>query len=79
MLKIIELFNKHHDKVLHFIVGQAVALLGLFFGWEISLMVVVLVAVSKEAWDSQGNGTVELLDAAATIAGGIVIVGLYLL
>ena len=79
MLKIIKLFNEHQDKINHFIIGQAVALLGLFFGWEVSLMAVVLVAVSKEFWDSQGNGSVELLDAAATITGGIVIVGLYLL
>ena len=79
MLKIIELFNKHHDKVLHFIIGQAVALFLLPIGWEVSLMAVVLIAVSKEVWDSQGKGTVELLDALATILGGIIIVGLYLL
>lgn len=69
MLKIIELFNEFQDKVNHFIVGQAVALVLLLIGWEISLMAVFLIAISKEAWDSQGNGTVELLDAAATIAG----------
>ena len=79
MLKIIELFAEHQDKVNHFIAGQAVALVLLFIGWEISLMVVVLIAVSKEAWDSQGNGSVEILDALATIAGGVLIVGLYLL
>lgn len=80
MLKIIELFTEHQDKVYHFVAGQAVSLLVLLFvGWEISLMAVVLIAVSKEAWDSQGNGNVEVLDAAATILGGILIVGLYLL
>lgn len=79
MLEIIKLFNKHHDKINHFIVGQAIALVLLLIGWEISLMVVVLVAISKEAWDSQGNGNVEVLDALATILGGVVIVGLYLL
>ena len=79
MLKIIELFAEYQDKINHFIVGQAVALVLLLVGWEISLMAVVLIAVSKEAWDSKGNGSVELLDALATILGGILIVGLYLL
>jgi len=79
MLKIIELFAEYQDKVNHFIVGQAVALVLLLIGWEISLMAVVLVAVSKEIWDGRGNGNAELLDAAATILGGILIVGLYLL
>lgn len=79
MTRLIELFAEYQDKINHFIVGQAVALVLLLIGWEISLMVVVLIAISKEAWDSQGNGTVEVWDALATIFGGIVIVGLYLL
>lgn len=78
MLKIIELFAEYQDKINHFVAGQAVASVLLLIGWEISLMAVVLLAVSKEAWDGRGNGTVELLDAAATIAGGVLIVGLYL-
>ncbi|MEM2002051.1 MAG: hypothetical protein QXT77_05355 [Candidatus Methanomethylicaceae archaeon] len=79
MLKIIKLFNEYQDKVNHFIAGQAVALVLLLIGWEISLMAVFLIAISKEAWDSQGNGTVEVWDALATILGGVVIVGLFLL
>lgn len=79
MIRVIELFAEYQDKINHFVAGQAVALVLLLIGWEISLMVVVLVAISKEAWDSQVNGTVELLDALATILGGIVIVGLFLL
>jgi len=79
MIRIIELLNEHRDKVNHFVVGQAVALLGLYFWWWLSIVAVVLVAVGKEVWDSKGNGTVEVLDALATIAGGVLIVGLYLL
>lgn len=79
MTRIIELFAEYQDKINHFVVGQAVALVLLLIGWEISLMAVVLIAISKEVWDNQGNGNVEFLDALATVLGGIVIVGLYLL
>lgn len=79
MLKIIELFAEYQDKINHFVAGQAVALLFLYFWWWASIIAVVLIAVGKEIWDSQGNGSVEALDALATIAGGVVVVGLYLL
>jgi hypothetical protein len=40
---------------------------------------VCLAAVGKEAYDSTGRGNVELLDALATVAGGGLLVGWYLL
>jgi len=33
----------------------------------------VLAAVAKEAWDMLGNGTPDVMDAFATIAGGALV------
>ena len=32
----------------------------------------VILGIAKEVYDSRGHGTVEVLDAVATIAGGVV-------
>lgn len=79
MEQIIALFNKHQDKVYHFVMGQAIAVLFLPITWWLSIIAVVLVGVGKEVWDSKGNGTVEVWDAIVTVLGGLFVVGLYLL
>ena len=79
MLEIIKIFNKHQDKVYHFLVGQAIAVLFLPITWWMSIIAVVLAGVGKEVWDSKGNGNVELWDATMTVLGGLFVVGLYLL
>ena len=62
------------DKLLHFVAGSICsafiyAITGspiLAFGASVAL------GISKEVYDSRGHGTVEVLDAVATVAGGVV-------
>lgn len=61
-----------HDKLLHFAAGiLAFAAILPFTGPWFAFAVASLAAVGKEAYDHlTGKGTPELLDAAATVAGG---------
>lgn len=63
-----------HDKLLHFAVGVLVfAAILPFSGPWFAFAVACIAAVGKEAYDHlTGKGTPELLDAAATVAGGAV-------
>lgn len=62
-----------HDKALHYIGGQFVALATLGLGLPWSIAAVAAVAVGKEALDHfrPAAGTCEVLDAVATIAGAV--------
>ena len=60
------------DKLLHIIAGVVIYLVsGLLVSPVMSLIIVVLVAIGKELWDSLGNGTPDKWDAIATIGGGV--------
>lgn len=69
------------DKLLHYNCGDSIAiimfmimcLIGLNWVWSslISLAVVFGFALWKEKRDSTGKGSVELMDVAATVIGGI--------
>lgn len=61
------------DKLLHFIAGALiVALCSFIKGFAPYAWVAGLVAgVLKEFYDSRGNGSVEVLDFAATTAGAL--------
>jgi len=63
-----------HDKALHFIAGVAIAAPFAAVGYPIhAAAAAVLAAVAKEAWDMLGNGTPDVMDAFATIAGGALV------
>jgi hypothetical protein len=65
------------DKLAHFLAGIAVAAVAYPFGLIAAMLATVIVAVGKELWDAQGNGTPEPLDAVATLAGGGALAGWY--
>lgn len=68
------------DKANHALYGAAIAAgASLFFGPWRALLIVSAVAVLKEAsdwWQNRKGGThgVELWDAVATVAGGVIVV-----
>ena len=59
------------DKKMHFVAGFAItAIVSLFFGYIIGVIVAVIAAAGKELYDKvTGTGTPEVLDFVATIAG----------
>lgn len=44
-----------------------------------ALLAVVIAAVGKEVWDTQGHGTPDRIDALVTVAGGCAMLGWLLL
>ena len=69
-----------HDKCLHFIGGQVIAAITLPLGVWWSLGIVAAMAVSKEVYDRLHplTDTCELLDAVATVCGGVPVWFIYL-
>lgn len=67
------MINISHDKLLHYVVGTIVyALCSMLIGMY-ALIVVVVIAVGKEAYDYYTKkGTPEVMDAVATVLGGVV-------
>jgi len=65
------------DKLLHLLVGIAIAAALYPFGLIPAMLAVTIAAVGKELYDSTGSGHVEVLDAVATLAGGAVLLGWY--
>ena len=62
------------DKIKHFIAG-AIASIVVYVATSnatIAVSLSALLGISKEVYDSRGHGTVEVLDAVATVAGGVV-------
>jgi len=60
------------DKCLHFIVGVLIYAVAHFISPIIGLVAVAIAAVGKEVYDRYNKGTVDLWDAVATIAGGLI-------
>jgi len=68
------------DKLMHYLVGSIIALLGLPFIGIAVMFLVVCVAIGKELYDHYtGTGTPEYLDIVWTILGGLVVTIAYLL
>ena len=63
-----------HDKQGHFIAGVLAYAIIHFFSPFLALSVVLLMAIGKEVYDyyHKENHTPELMDAIATILGGVV-------
>lgn len=59
------------DKQMHFFTGYFIATVLPIPIWY-GLLLCLIAAVAKEVWDSQGHGTPDVMDALATMAGGIV-------
>jgi len=66
-----------NDKLAHFIVGFMLSILGLlYFPLILSGF---FFAIGKELFDSLGHGTVEKMDAIATLCGAGIAAGIVLL
>ena len=63
------------DKITHTMAGAALAAALLPWGAIHALLAVIVAAVGKELWDAQGNGTPDHIDALATVAGGVAMLG----
>lgn len=63
-----------HDKKLHFAAGAIICLaLGLIFTPTVGFLAAIVAGLGKEVWDILGHGTPELMDAVATITGGLIV------
>ena len=62
------------DKLLHFVAGSICATFVYLITLNLTLAIgaSVILGIAKEVYDSRGHGTVEVLDAVDTIAGGVV-------
>ncbi len=62
------------DKIKHFAVGFAVSFVTYVVTANVTIAVAfsALLGIGKEVYDSRGHGTVEVLDAVATVLGGVV-------
>lgn len=62
------------DKLLHLVAGSIASALAylIFQNLTLAIGVSVVFGVGKEVYDSRGHGTVEVLDAVATVFGGVV-------
>lgn len=71
MIKQNAIMKIQQDKKKHFVAGVAItAIVSLFFGYIIGVIVAVIAAAGKELYDKvTGTGTPEVLDFVATIAG----------
>lgn len=68
----------HIDKLVHFLGGALLcAYVLMFVGPLVAIGAVVVCAVLKEVADSLDGGDVELLDIVATVAGGVLTLGVY--
>lgn len=63
------------DKITHALAGAAIAAALLPWGVVPALLAVIVAAIGKEAWDAQGHGTPDRIDALATVAGGAAMLG----
>lgn len=63
------------DKIAHSLAGAAIAAALLPWGVIPALLAVLVAAIGKELWDSQGHGTPDRIDALATVAGGTAMMG----
>ena len=64
-----------HDKITHTLAGAAIAAALMPFGVIPAVLAVVVAGAGKEAWDAQGHGTPDSVDALATVAGGAGMLG----
>ena len=62
------------DKLLHFVAGLICATFVYLITLNLTIAIgaSVILGIAKEIYDSRGHGTVEVLDAVATVAGGVV-------
>ena len=68
-----------YDKKLHLLVGALVALISAPFSLPLAALLVIVAGVGKEVYDHFFGGTVDLMDIVATIAGGHLVLTLFLL
>jgi len=66
------------DKQLHVLAGIVTAMVaqGLTESLWVAFIASVVVGAAKEAYDATGRGTVDFWDFVATVAGGLLFVGI---
>ena len=67
------------DKLLHFLVGIAIVAFLYPISIVASIIALIAIAAGKEVWDFNGNGTPEVMDAIATILGGMILLGWFII
>ena len=65
------------DKLLHTLAGISVAAVVAPWGVIPAAAAVLFAAIGKELYDRTGRGTPELLDAVATVGGGVALLAWY--
>ena len=63
------------DKQLHLLAGGALAAALHPFGILHAVIAVAVIGIGKEVYDHFGRGTPDVMDAAATVWGGAVMLG----
>ena len=64
-----------HDKLLHLLVGAVVAALAFPLGPIWAVLTVIFAGIIKEVQDAYGDGTPDIMDTLATVAGGFLMAG----
>lgn len=72
LYNLLNFHNMAHDKFFHLMAGMFASLVVYMLGFSLPLAfaAAVVAGVAKEIFDAFGNGTVDFMDAVATIAGG---------
>ena len=63
------------DKQLHLLAGCAIAAALHPFGILPAVIALAIIGIGKEVYDRFGHGTPDVMDAAATVWGGAVMLG----
>lgn len=67
------------DKIKHILVGAVLSLLALSLGlgYEVAILLAGIAGTFKEAWDVYTPGHEDFMDFFATLAGGLVVCGVW--
>jgi VanZ family protein len=66
-----------NDKILHFIAGFSLSMLGVF--WLPLVLLGFIFGFGKEFYDLSGRGTPEVDDVIATLIGAVIAMGIVVL
>lgn len=62
------------DKIKHMMAGAIIALPSIWIGMTYAMILVAAAGIGKEIYDRFDHGKPELMDAVATMAGGVIVV-----
>ena len=67
------------DKLTHYLIGSLIVLLTLPLGWQWAVCACVGFAIGRETYGAARGGEFDVVDLAATVAGGLVVLVAYFL